>query len=127
LPLNNLDLLIVENVGNLICTATFELGTHSSVLIASIPEGDDKPYKYPGIYRHIDAVVLNKSDLLPYVEFNLNYFRRGAELLKPSLSIFPMSCYTGADLHRWIDWVEQKCANARSARVVGPSGLRKEE
>jgi hydrogenase nickel incorporation protein HypB len=67
IDLNQTDLLIVENVGNLVCPASFALGTHKSVLIASIPEGDDKPYKYPGTYRGVDALVINKIDLLPYV------------------------------------------------------------
>ena len=65
LDLSQLDLLIVENVGNLVCPASFQLGTHKSVLIASVPEGDDKPYKYPGMYRGVDALVINKIDLLP--------------------------------------------------------------
>jgi hydrogenase nickel incorporation protein HypB len=69
LNLEQIDLLIVENVGNLVCPASFQLGTHKSVLIASIPEGDDKPYKYPGMYRGVDALAINKIDLLPYVPF----------------------------------------------------------
>jgi hydrogenase nickel incorporation protein HypB len=108
----------VENVGNLICPATFRLGTHASLLIASVPEGDDKPYKYPNIYRHIDALVLNKTDLLPWASFNLEYFRRGVELLNRSVSLFPLSCYTGADLHRWLDWLFLHCKNATCAAAV---------
>jgi len=75
LDLAKVDLLIVENVGNLVCPASFQLGTHKSVLIASIPEGDDKPYKYPGMYRGVDALVINKIDLLLYVLFCMDYFR----------------------------------------------------
>ena len=82
LDLDAIDLLIVENVGNLVCPASFQLGTHLSVLIASIPEGDDKPYKYPGMYRGVDALVINKIDLLPYVPFRMDYFRQGVEILK---------------------------------------------
>ena len=74
LPLESLDLLIVENVGNLVCPAAFKLGTHSNVLVCSVPEGDDKPYKYPRIYRGIDVLILNKTDLLPYLDFNMAYF-----------------------------------------------------
>ncbi|MCX6067393.1 MAG: hydrogenase nickel incorporation protein HypB, partial [Chloroflexi bacterium] len=73
LDLNQIDLLIVENVGNLVCPAEFQLGTHKSILVASIPEGDDKPYKYPGMYRGVDAVVINKIDLLPYVPFRMEF------------------------------------------------------
>lgn len=109
LPLADLDLLIVENIGNLVCSAARKLGVHSDVLIASVPEGDDKPYKYPNIYRNVDAVVLNKTDLLPYVEFDLSYFRRGVEQANPGVPLFPLSSYTGADVHRWVDWVSEKC------------------
>ena len=89
LDLSQADLLIVENVGNLICPSSFQLGTHSSVLIASIPEGDDKPYKYPGIYRGLQALVINKTDLLPYVPFDMDYFRRGVEISEPGSGDFP--------------------------------------
>lgn len=108
LDLANVDLLIVENVGNLVCPASFLLGTHQSVLIASIPEGDDKPYKYPGIYRGVDALVINKIDLLPYVPFNMDTFRRGVEILNPGVVTFPLSCRTGEGLERWIDWVSDQ-------------------
>ena len=105
LNLQNVDLLIVENVGNLVCPASFQLGVHHSVLIASIPEGDDKPYKYPGMYRGVDALVINKIDLLPYVDFRMDYFRQGVEILNPGLVTFPLSCRTGEGLPAWLDWV----------------------
>lgn len=105
IDLDDTDLLIVENVGNLICPANFLLGTHSSVLIASVPEGDDKPYKYPGMYQGVDALVINKIDLLPYVEFNMDYFRRGVEALNPGLVSFPLSCRTGEGISEWTAWV----------------------
>jgi hydrogenase nickel incorporation protein HypB len=100
------DLLIVENVGNLVCPASFALGTHKSVLIASIPEGDDKPYKYPGTYRGVDALVINKIDLLPYVPFRMDYFRQGVEVLNPGVVTFPLSCRTGEGLDAWLAWIE---------------------
>lgn len=105
LDLQGIDLLIVENVGNLVCPASFQLGTHQSVLIASIPEGDDKPYKYPGMYRGVDALVINKTDLLPYITFDMDYFRRGVEMLNPGLVTFPISCKTGEGLDSWIAWL----------------------
>jgi hydrogenase nickel incorporation protein HypB len=108
LPLNELDLMIVENVGNLICPASFKLGTHANVLIASFPEGDDKPYKYPGVYRGVEALILNKMDLLPYVKFDLGYFRRGVEALNPGLAFFPLSCATGEGFDAWIDWLRKR-------------------
>ncbi|HQH34226.1 MAG TPA: hydrogenase nickel incorporation protein HypB [Anaerolineaceae bacterium] len=106
LPLGNLDLVIVENVGNLICPAAFNLGTHANVLIASVPEGDDKPYKYPNIYRGLDVLIINKIDLLPYVSFNMEYFQQGVELLNPGLVTFPVSCKTGEGIEKWIDWLQ---------------------
>jgi hydrogenase nickel incorporation protein HypB len=110
LDLQSIDLLIVENVGNLICPASFQLGTHKNVLIASIPEGDDKPYKYPGIYRGVDVLVINKLDLLPYVDFDMVYFKRGVEMLNPGVLTFPVSCKTGEGLQGWVDWLDSQIA-----------------
>ncbi len=109
--LEEVDLLLVENVGNLVCPADFRLGTHKSVLIASVPEGDDKPYKYPGMYRGVDALVINKIDLLPYIDFKMDYFRKGVEALNPGLVTFPLSCRTGEGVDDWINWLLD---NARS-------------
>lgn len=108
MDLDNLDIIIIENVGNLICPAAFDLGTHANVLIASIPEGDDKPYKYPNIYRGLQAMILNKIDLRPYVKFNQDYFRKGVEMLNPGLAFFPTSCTTGEGFEQWVEWVSQK-------------------
>jgi hydrogenase nickel incorporation protein HypB len=108
LPLDEIELLIVENVGNLICPAAFSLGTHLNVLIASIPEGDDKPYKYPAIYRGVDVLIINKIDLLPYVRFNMTYFRQGVEMLNPGLVTFPVSCVTDEGIAEWVGWVKDK-------------------
>ncbi len=108
LDLQDTDLLIVENVGNLVCPASFQLGTHKSVLIASIPEGDDKPYKYPGMYRGVDALVVNKIDLLPYVPFDMDYFLRGVEVLNPGIATFKLSCRTGEGLDAWLDWLSMQ-------------------
>ncbi len=107
LDLNQIDLLIVENVGNLICPANFQLGVHKNILVASVPEGADKPYKYPGIYQGVDALVINKIDLLPYIDFDMEYFRRGVEMLNPGLITFPLSCRTGEGLAEWLAWVHQ--------------------
>lgn len=108
LPLEEIDLLIVENVGNLICPAAFNLGTHISVLVASVPEGDDKPYKYPAIYRGVDVLIINKIDLLPYVRFNMEYFRQGVEMLNPGLITFPISCTTGEGIDSWARWLKER-------------------
>lgn len=115
LDLSQLDLLLVENVGNLVCPASFQLGTHRSILIASVPEGDDKPYKYPGMYRGVDALIVNKIDLLPYVTFDMAYFQRGVEALNPGLITFPLSCRSGEGVDRWLEWVVQETAGSRHA------------
>lgn len=118
LPLADLDLVIVENVGNLVCPANFQIGTHINVLIASIPEGDDKPYKYPGMYRGVQALVISKIDLLPYVPFNMDYFRQGVEILNPGVVTFPVSAKTGEGMSAWADWlvlqVEAHKSNVKS-------------
>ena len=105
LALDSIDLLIVENVGNLICPASFQLGTHANVVIASIPEGDDKPYKYPTMFRGADVLLLNKIDYLAVQEFDIDYFRRGVEALNENLTFFPVSCRTGDGLDAWYDWL----------------------
>jgi len=105
IDLERTDLLIIENVGNLICPASFQLGAHLNVLIASVPEGDDKPYKYPTMYRGVQAVILNKIDLLPHFDFDMDYFRRGVEALNPGLSFFPLSAKTGEGLDAWFQWL----------------------
>jgi hydrogenase nickel incorporation protein HypB len=105
IDLNGIDLVIIENVGNLICPAGFKLGAHKNVLIASIPEGDDKPYKYPAMYRGVDALVINKIDLHPYVKFDMDYFRHGVETLNHGVLTFPVSCQTGDGLLAWYTWL----------------------
>lgn len=114
LPLNDIDLVLVENVGNLVCPANFQIGTHLNVLIASIPEGDDKPYKYPGMYRGVQVLIINKIDLLPYVPFNMEYFKRGVEVLNPGVVTFAVSSKTGEGMSAWTDWlVEQVKSNKK--------------
>ncbi len=113
LSLSEIDLLIVENVGNLICPAAFDLGTHINLLVASIPEGDDKPYKYPNIYRGLDVLVINKTDLLPYIDFRMDYFRQGVEMLNPGLTTFAVSCKTGEGIDAWADWLRGRLTAAK--------------
>lgn len=108
LDLSSLDLVIVENVGNLICPAEFKLGTHKNVLVASIPEGDDKPYKYPGMYQAVDVLIINKMDLLPYIPFDMEYYLDGVRMLNPDLIHFPVSCKTGEGIPEWIEWLDSQ-------------------
>jgi hydrogenase nickel incorporation protein HypB len=114
LPLADLDLLIVENVGNLICPASFDLGTAQKVVVGSVPEGDDKPYKYPKMYHGLDVLVINKIDLLPHVDFDMDHFCRGVEALNDDLTAFPMSCRTGEGMAAWFDWLVQLIEQERA-------------
>jgi len=106
LPLHEIDILFIENVGNLICPVEFQLGEEVRVVVASVPEGDDKPYKYPAIFTAVNAAVLNKIDLAPYVDFKLDAMRQGISRLNPKAQIFELSCRTGQGLSQWTDWLE---------------------
>jgi hydrogenase nickel incorporation protein HypB len=106
LPLDKTDLLFIENVGNLICTNNYTLGEDKRVMIASLPEGDDKPYKYPAMFADSDVIVLNKTDLQPYLDFNMNSFRKVVTGLNPDVIIFPVSCKTGEGMADWVKWLE---------------------
>ncbi len=110
LDLTGVQLLIIENVGNLICPAGFALGTHKNVVIASVPEGDDKPYKYPGMFKGADVVLLNKIDYLAYQPFDVDYFSRGVMQVNPKVKIFPLSCRTGEGFAKWINWLTTEIA-----------------
>lgn len=99
------DLLFIENVGNLICTAEFALGSHLNVVVASSPEGHDKPYKYPGMFAAADAVVLNKADVMAVFDFDLPLFQRGLAMVNPHAPLFVVSCRTGEGLDAWIAWL----------------------
>jgi len=105
LPLDDIDLLLIENVGNLICPSEFNLGEHKRVVISSLPEGDDKPTKYPLIFVDADAVIINKMDLLPHVDFDIATFRRSIKGLNPKAKVFELSCKTGEGIERWCSWV----------------------
>jgi hydrogenase nickel incorporation protein HypB len=109
LPLDETDLLFIENVGNLVCPTGFALGEQLKVMIASTPEGDDKPYKYPGMFSAVDVLLLNKVDLLPLLEYDLDYFRRGVEALNPDVVFFAVSCKTGKGMQTWVDWLVERC------------------
>jgi hydrogenase nickel incorporation protein HypB len=105
MPLNDIDLILIENVGNLICPAEFALGEHKRVVISSLPEGDDKPIKYPLIFVDADAVIINKMDLLPHVDFDIAAFRRSVTGLNPKVEFFEVSCKTGEGIDRWCSWM----------------------
>jgi len=110
LPLADLDLVLIENVGNLICPTDFALGERIKVMVSSIPEGDDKPYKYPAMFAAVQGLVVNKIDLRPYVEFDLEGFRRLVTGLNSGVQVFEVSCKTGQGIPAWADWLASAIA-----------------
>jgi hydrogenase nickel incorporation protein HypB len=105
LDLNKIDLLISENVGNLVCPAEFKIGENAKVMILSTPEGADKPAKYPLMFQESAVMIINKIDLTPYVDFDLEKARRDALTLNRKLQIFEVSCKTGQGLENWVQWL----------------------
>jgi hydrogenase nickel incorporation protein HypB len=105
MPLKELQLLFIENVGNLICPAEFTLGEHIRVLISSVPEGDDKPFKYPLMFNTVDAVLINKIDLLPHLKFDIDAFSRTVKGMNQKVAVFPISCTTGEGIEQWVSWL----------------------
>lgn len=103
--LADLDMLLIENVGNLVCPASYDLGEHAKVVLLSVTEGEDKPLKYPSIFVKSELMVLNKLDLLPYVPFSVEQARENARRIHPGIEIIEISCMTGEGLDRWLDWL----------------------
>jgi hydrogenase nickel incorporation protein HypB len=108
LPLQDLDLLFIENVGNLVCPAEFKVGEDIKVMVLSIAEGHDKPLKYPLMFQESSALLLNKIDLAPYLDVDINKIKKDALSLNPNLKIFEVSCKTGEGLSAWTDWLKEK-------------------
>lgn len=106
LSLEGLELIFVENVGNLICPVSFDLGQSANVCLISVPEGHDKPYKYPGIFEAVDVVVVTKMDLLPYLDFDLDIFRDLVRGLNPTAPVISLSAKTGEGMDAWVAWLE---------------------
>jgi len=114
LDLVALDLIIIENVGNLVCPAEFDLGETARLVIASVAEGHDKPYKYPLIFREVEAILINKIDLLPYCDFNLAKFRQVIHSLNPSASLIELSCKDGYGADELCDWLRETASRNRA-------------
>ncbi|HNV57562.1 MAG TPA: hydrogenase nickel incorporation protein HypB [Smithellaceae bacterium] len=108
LPAQRLDLIIIENVGNLVCPAEFDTGAHKNVMILSVPEGDDKPLKYPLMFTVCDVLLINKIDYMAQSDFDVAAARERALALKPGIKIFEVSCKTGAGLSEWINWLKKE-------------------
>jgi hydrogenase nickel incorporation protein HypB len=108
LNLEELELLFIENVGNLVCPAGYDLGEALKVVVLSTTEGDDKPLKYPAMFLNSSVLIINKIDLVPYVNCNLNVLRNNALHINPALRVFEISCYSGAGIPEWCDWLRKK-------------------
>lgn len=119
LDLANIDLLIIENVGNLVCPAEFNVGEDVKVTVLSITEGEDKPLKYPLIFKQSAAVVLNKIDLLPYTSFDLATATEDIVSINPQVALIKASCRTGEGLEEWYDWLRRRVAAQKRLRDKG--------
>lgn len=116
-PLDSFDILLIENVGNLVCPSSYDLGEHAKVVILSVTEGEDKPLKYPSIFFKSELMILSKVDLLPYVPFDPELAKQNARTVHPGMEIVEVSCQSGDGLRQWIDWIEAKFAAVRSGAL----------
>jgi hydrogenase nickel incorporation protein HypB len=114
-PLETLDILLVENVGNLVCPSSYDLGEHAKVVVLSVTEGEDKPLKYPSIFFKSELAVINKVDLLPYVPFDIAKARENIQKVRPGAAIVEVSCTTGQGLDQWMNWLEERREKALGA------------
>jgi hydrogenase nickel incorporation protein HypB len=117
LPLEQIDVLLVENVGNLVCTAEFALGEHKRVMLLSVPEGDDKPFKYPLMFTEADVVLISKCDVMPYFDFNMENFNKAVGGLNPGAKIFPISSKTGEGLGAWLAWLTNEMQQTKKSHA----------
>jgi hydrogenase nickel incorporation protein HypB len=115
LPLDGLDVLFIENVGNLVCPASYDLGEDAKVVVLSVAEGDDKPLKYPGIFRRARLMLLHKIDLLPHTRFNRDAAVADARRVNPEIEVVETSCVAEPGLGAWIRWIEERLADKRRA------------
>jgi hydrogenase nickel incorporation protein HypB len=116
LDVANADVIIIENVGNLMCPTGWDLGEDIKVVVASLPEGDDKPLKYPMAFLTAQAAVINKIDLEPYIPAKVAVMRENALKINPDLAVFEVSCINGQGIDTWLDWIREKLARKRSSR-----------
>jgi hydrogenase nickel incorporation protein HypB len=114
LPLGEIDLLVIENVGNLVCPAEFHVGEHARVMVTSVTEGEDKPLKYPQMFRAAKVMLINKIDLLPYLRFDVEKCKAFARQVNPQIRILELSCHSGAGMEQWYDWLRQGVAEKKA-------------
>src|ERR1019366_4848845 len=112
---DGLDLLLIENVGNLVCPTSYDLGEDAKVVVLSVAEGEDKPMKYPGIFRKAELMILNKVDLLPYVPFRAELARQYARQINPEIGIIETSSITGAGFSQWLNWLSARAEKKRTS------------
>ena len=117
LNLQDRSLLLIENVGNLVCPASFDLGEAHKVVILSVTEGEDKPLKYPDMFRAADLMLLNKCDLLPYLEFDANLAVANARRVNPNIQVIRISAKSGEGMDEWLDWIKAGCRKAVADRT----------
>lgn len=122
MDLSGRDLLIIENVGNLVCPAEFKVGEDLKAMILSVPEGDDKPYKYPLMFKESSALIINKIDLLGMVDFDIQKVEQTARTLNPQIEIFHLSCRTGEGIESWLDWLRQQVFQSKSPDSMPGNG-----
>lgn len=113
LDLSATDVLVIENVGNLVCPANFDLGEDLKVVVLSVTEGDDKPLKYPAMFQRASVLIINKVDLVPYVDADVSTIRRNARLANPDLQIFETSCRSGEGIAEWAEWLAAQAGRRR--------------
>ncbi len=116
-PPEPFDLLFVENVGNLVCPASYDLGEAAKVVLLSVTEGEDKPLKYPAIFLKSQLLVLSKIDLLPYVPFDISAAENNARRIHPEIGVLRLSCLTGAGLNTWLEWIEERRRALQATRA----------
>jgi hydrogenase nickel incorporation protein HypB len=117
MPLGDIDILLIENIGNLICTAEFKIGTHKNLVIASVPEGDDKPLKYPLMFTVADVILVNKMDLLPYSNFDVNAYKKAVKGLNDKVEVMEISCVTGQGIKRWLEWLKSQISKPSDQKI----------
>ena len=117
-PLDSFDILLIENVGNLVCPSSYDLGEHAKVVILSVTEGEDKPLKYPSIFFKSELMILSKTDLLPYVPFDAELAKANARSVHPGVQIVEVSSSTGIGMHEWMDWIEKKLEEVKSGSLA---------
>ena len=117
-PLDSFDILLIENVGNLVCPSSYDLGEHAKVVILSVTEGEDKPLKYPSIFFKSELMILSKTDLLPYVPFDAELAKSNARTVHPGIEIVEVSSSTGLGMQQWMKWIEKKLEFVKNGEAV---------